>query len=102
MGSSHKHTLIGKWESCEPGTPWLEFTPEGIVTGSDGCNGIVSTFVVSEEGATIDMFVSTLRACVGVDDWLRGVHTVQLRGDALVVFDRSGARLGELQRVNAG
>lgn len=99
MSSPQHDPLIGRWESNEPGNPKLEFTADGAVTGSDGCNGIFSTYVVTDDGAVIGMFVSTLKACFGVDDWLRGIHSVRLQGDIMVVCDRSGAKIGELRRA---
>lgn len=99
MHITGESALIGRWESPEVGAPCLVFAEHGTVTGSDGCNGIHSTYVATEEGAAIAPFVSTLKACIGVNTWLRGVRTVQLRGDTLIVDDVSGEKLGELQRV---
>lgn len=99
MFSGQKSSLTGRWESHDPGNPWLEFAADGTVTGSDGCNGIFSSYVATDTGATIAKFVSTLKACIGVNDWLRGIHSVQLRGDTLVVCDMSGLEIGELRRA---
>lgn len=92
--------IIGVWgDEVTAGQPHLEFTEDGTVNGSDGCNGIGSTYAVQDDRIDIAQFVSTLKACEGVDDWLRGIRAVELDGDMLVVFDVSGERIGELERA---
>lgn len=91
--------LVGGWGEDAAGKPYLEFTETGDVRGSDGCNGIVSTYTVEGDSIEIATFMSTLRACQGVDDWLRGVRAVEIDGDTLVVMDAAGERLGELARA---
>lgn len=90
--------VIGVWTSDEPGQPRLEFMENGRVEGTDGCNGIVSTYEVGEASITIDDFASTLMACKGVDDWLRGVHEVTIAGDEMTVMNAQGEEIGRLQR----
>ena len=92
--------IIGVWgDEVTAGQPHLEFTEDSTVNGSDGCNGISSTYTVQDDRIDVAQFVSTLKACEGVDDWLRGIRAVELDGDALVVFDASGERIGELERA---
>ena len=93
--------LLGKWSSEEPGNPRLEFVTAGEVRGSDGCNGIFSTYAIDGDRATIKPFASTMRACQGVDDWLRGVRSVAIDGDTLRAYDDAGTELGQLQREGA-
>ena len=69
------------------------------MTGSDGCNGIGSTYTVVDGTVEIAPFFSTLKACQGVDDWLRGVSQVQVDGDTLIVLDKNGTKIGELPRT---
>ena len=90
--------VLGAWGSTEPKQPNLEFNDDGTVTGTDGCNGIHSTYTVTEEGIEIEPFASTLKACQNVDDWLRAAHTVVPAGDAITVFNASGDQIGELDR----
>lgn len=90
--------VVGTWISDEKGNPKLTFDESGTVTGTDGCNGINSTYTVEGDRALIESFASTLMACPGVDDWLRGVREVQLSGDELQVFNSSGTEIGTLQR----
>lgn len=82
----------------DQGHPYLEFDEDGTVRGTDGCNGIVSTYTIDGDRIVIEEFTSTLRACQGVDDWLRGVREVRVDGDVLVVSNADGETIGELQR----
>ncbi|WP_309104088.1 META domain-containing protein [Microbacterium sp.] len=91
--------VVGGWGEDAAGKPYLEFTEGGDVRGTDGCNGIVSTFKVEEDRVEVAPFASTLKSCQGVDDWLRGVRAVEIDGDRLIVMDAAGERLGELARA---
>lgn len=90
--------VVGTWGTDAAGEPFLEFTAEGAVTGSDGCNGISSTYTVVDDTVEIEPYASNLKACQGVDDWLRGVSAVQVEGDTLIVMDDAGTQIGELPR----
>ena len=91
--------LTGMWVAGEPGEPRLEFDGDGRAMGTDGCNGITTTYKIDGDSAQLDIFASTLMACDGVDDWLRGLRSVTLEGDTLSVFDESGKKIGELERL---
>lgn len=90
--------VVGTWGSDAAGEPFLEFTDDGKVKGTDGCNGIGSTYTVVDDAVEIAPYVSTLKACQGVDDWLRGISVVQVEGDTLIVMDEAGTKIGELPR----
>ena len=90
--------VVGTWFSDEKGKPRLTFDESGKVSGSDGCNGIGSTYSIEGDRVLIESFVSTMMACPGVDDWLRKVREVQPSGDELQVFNSSGEEIGTLQR----
>ncbi|MEV8337579.1 META domain-containing protein [Leucobacter sp. NPDC077196] len=90
--------VVGTWMSDEKGNPKLTFEEDGKVSGTDGCNGIGSTYTIEGDRVVIESFVSTMMACPGVDDWLRGVREVQLSNDELQVFNSEGAEIGTLQR----
>lgn len=89
--------IAGTWGSTGDGQPHLIFS-DGSVTGTDGCNGISTTYTVEGDTVTLDPFLSTLRACTGVDTWLRSVHSVTIDGDALIVTNAAGERIGSLDR----
>lgn len=95
---SVEEQLIGDWVSDEAGDPHLEFSDDGTVSGSDGCNGIGGEFSVENEVVSVKLGASTLKACQGVDDWLRGVTTVAVDGDTMQVMNENGDEIGQLQR----
>ncbi|PRI10982.1 hypothetical protein B4915_08865 [Leucobacter massiliensis] len=90
--------VLGSWSSDEKGTPRLEFSEDGTVQGTDGCNGISTSYEVQDDRVVLKEFASTLKACLGVDDWLRGVHEVRPEGDTLLVSNAAGEEIGELHR----
>lgn len=92
--------LVGVWGEDSSGQPHLEFTADGEVHGSDGCNGITTTYSVNGDRVDLARFASTLKACPGVDDWMRGIRAVEIDGDVLVIKDASGAELGNLPRAS--
>ena len=94
--------ILGDWVSDEQGDPHLTFTEGGRVSGSDGCNGIGGEYSVSEDVATVTLGAATLKACPGVDDWLRGVTSVTVDGDTMHVMNESGEDIGTLGRNNSG
>lgn len=93
--------LTGTWVSDEQGEPRLEFDGTGQVTGTDGCNGITTTYKIDGGSARFEDFASTLMACEGVDDWLRGIRSVTIDGDTLIVSNDAGKKIGELERKSS-
>lgn len=92
--------LVGIWRSDEKGDPFLEFREEGRFVGSDGCNGLGGDYTVSGEAVKIERGGSTLKACPGVDDWLRSVASVTFEGDTMTVFDKNDDEIGQLHRAS--
>lgn len=90
----------GRWYAAGRGDPFLEFSPENGVTGSDGCNTITSTWEVNGDTVKVASFTSTQKACAGVDSWLSGVASVTMDGDTMSVFNASGETIGELKKVD--
>lgn len=91
--------LAGTWTSEEQGNPTLAFDESGAVEGTDGCNGIGTNYTIEGDTVSLDPFVSTLMACPGVNDWLRGVSEVQVDGDTMNVRNDAGEQIGTLQRA---
>jgi heat shock protein HslJ len=89
--------VTGTWGSTTNGQPHLAFA-DGTVTGTDGCNGISTTYTVDGDTITVASFMSTEKACAGVDTWLRSVRSVEIDGDALIVYNSSGDQIGTLDR----
>ena len=84
--------------SGEEGEPFLEFVDDENYRGSDGCNNLTGTYRIDGDAITLRPGLSTLRACPGVDTWVRGAKSVSLDGNTLVVFDKSGSEIGTLAR----
>lgn len=89
-------SIVGTWGSDEKGHPHLTFTADGRVEGTDGCNGIFTSYEKTDEGAKLGMYASTRRACVGVDSWLKDVTRVELGGDQLTAYS-GDKKLGTLE-----
>lgn len=90
--------LEGRFESSEQGTPHLVFEAAGTYTGSDGCNTLGGRIEPQDDRFVLEPMTSTLKACLGVDDWLRYAKAVQVDGDTLVVLDKAGEEIGTLTR----
>lgn len=106
--------LQGRWEAEVPTTAFLEFRGpapvggllggkpgEGVLSGSDGCNGVGGWYAPDGETATIRRGLSTLKACPGVDTWLSKAASVRADGATLHVFDGAGAEIGVLTRAES-
>jgi heat shock protein HslJ len=91
-------SVVGTWSQDAPGEPHLAFTESGGVEGSDGCNGLGGTYTVDGDQVSVELGLSTMMACVGVDTWLHNIASATFDGDTMTVFDSSGAEIGQLQR----
>nr|BFF07814.1 hypothetical protein GCM10023233_27830 [Brevibacterium otitidis] len=95
--------IEGVWGSDEKGDPFLNFKTDGNVIGTDGCNGISTTYKIDGATVTLDPWASTMRACEGVDDWLQHARTLELtdsneNADEMTVKDKDGEEIGTLIR----
>ena len=104
----------GRWVAEDPANAFLSFGPllaegesrpfaqpgQGPLGGSDGCNGVGGAYEPDGLTATLTRGPSTLKACIGVDTWLRGASSVRVDGDRLHVFDRNGEEIGILTRAS--
>lgn len=88
----------GKWTSPEAGDPFLEFSEDGQVTGSDGCNRIQTTWEVDGDKILITPFTTTQKACAGVDTWLSEASSATIEGNVMKVADSSGEVVGGLEK----
>lgn len=97
-GRSARETDIeaeGRWVGSGP--EYLTLV-DGELRGSDGCNGVAGTYTRDGETLTFHRGMSTLKACVGVDTWLRGAARATIRGEVMTVLDREGNEIGILTR----
>ncbi len=88
----------GRWTSPEKGDPFLEFADDGSLEGSDGCNAIVTSWKAEGDEIVIDSFMSTQKACAGVDTWLSKASTATIDGDVMKVKDSNGKVIGGLEK----
>jgi len=86
----------GRWNGH--GSEFLEFT-DGDLRGSDGCNGVAGSYVRDGDALEFRRGMSTMKACLGVDTWLRTAARARVDGDTMTVFDRDGTRIGTLTRA---
>lgn len=89
---------VGKWSSPEAGDPFLEFAEDGSLKGSDGCNAISTSWNAEDGKITIDSFMSTQKACAGVDTWLSKASSATIEGDVMKVEDSNGKVIGGLEK----
>lgn len=88
----------GRWTSPEAGDPFLEFSDDGTVEGSDGCNRIQTTWEVDGDKVLITSFTTTQKACAGVDPWLSEATSATIEGNVMKVADSSGSVIGGLEK----
>ncbi|MFE2656488.1 META domain-containing protein [Brevibacterium sp. NPDC059310] len=88
---------VGRWTSPEAGDPFLEFSEDGAVSGSDGCNAIATTWTVEGDEITIEPFATTQKACPG-NQWLSKASTATIEGDVMTVKDGQGSVIGGLEK----
>lgn len=109
------HPVQGRWEADDPANAFLDFGPiaeegggllggepgEGLLKGTDGCNGVGGWYTPNSAGATIRRGFSTLKACIGVDTWLAATASVRVEGDQLRVFNGAGEEIGVLRKASS-
>ncbi|WP_211977845.1 META domain-containing protein [Brevibacterium sp. W7.2] len=88
---------VGKWTSPEAGNPFLDFSDDGAVSGSDGCNAIDTTWTVEGDEITIEPFATTQKACPG-DQWLSKASTATIDGEVMTFKDDQGSVIGGLEK----
>lgn len=87
----------GRWSSPETGEPFLEFSEDGSLKGSDGCNVIQSSWEVDGDKVLISSFVAGQKACPG-DQWLAKAVSAKIEGDVMKVMDGQGKVIGGLEK----
>lgn len=110
----HPHPVQGRWEAADPANAFLDFGPievdgggvlggapgEGILRGSDGCNGVGGWYTPDGATASIRRGLNTLKACIGVDTWLAAAASVRVEGDELHVLNGAGEEIGILRKAS--
>ena len=99
--SGAQASAAGSWGSDAPGEPMLLLGDDGSLSGTDGCNRLAGEWTADDDGG-IDFgnVAVTKMACDGVDDWLSGLATGEVRGGKLHVFNEAGDEIGSLAHEN--
>lgn len=85
--------FAGTWVDVNPSGGGVINFDNGRISGTDGCNGIGSTYTVDGNVADVEP-----TACTGPwSRWLPGVSTVHHYGGVLVVYGDQGDMLGALR-----
>lgn len=93
---SGEPTAIASWTGAEESAPALAIYPDGVLHGFDGCNAFGGTYERDGDTLALTLGYGTLKACIGVDTWLRDAATATISGSSLEVFDATGAQIGSL------
>lgn len=88
----------GKWSSPEAGDPFLDFSADGQVKGTDGCNRIQTTWEADGDRILISPFTTTQKACAGVDTWLAKASSATIEGNVMKIADSDGNVVGGLEK----
>ncbi|MCW4466522.1 META domain-containing protein [Glutamicibacter sp. MNS18] len=97
-GPSGDVALPGIWGSQDEGQPWLELSPDGTASGSDGCNRLMGEWTADGSEVTLAPVATTRMYCEGVDTWLSGIDRATVEGDTLRVFNQGDEEIGTLHR----
>ena len=90
----------GDWGVDQRGEPNLHLAKDGKVSGSDGCNRLMSTWTQDGDQVKFTVVAGTLMACEGVDTWLSAMESATIKGDTLTIKGPAGKKIGELKRAN--
>lgn len=89
--------------------PYLEFGTDGRLTGSDGCNRVMSSYEIKGNAITFGPIAGTRMACPGTDEIVNRFHAAlkgtghwSIRGGRLEFFGATGKPLAVFARRPAG
>ncbi|WP_159500919.1 META domain-containing protein [Microbacterium sp. 18062] len=97
--SSGPESPVGTWG--DPSSAHIVLAEDGSLSGSDGCNGLNGTYTADGATLTFSLGFSTLKGCIGVDTWLRGITTATIVDGTLVVYDDQSTQIGTLDRTTS-
>ncbi|MCC3300616.1 META domain-containing protein [Arthrobacter sp. zg-Y895] len=99
-GGSSAADVTGVWGDVDnPDAPSLDFSPDGRVSGTDGCNRLMGHWSVSGNRVTLRDMATTLMACPpGMDTWLAAGAAADVDGGTLRIYDQAGNEIGVLER----
>lgn len=89
---------VGRWEASVDSATYLQFTSDGTVTGSDGCNGLSGRWDQDDDGRIIwEMASTSTTICDGIDTWLSEGRSGDIIDDYLYVNGETGSAIGGLR-----
>ncbi|MCC9173749.1 META domain-containing protein [Arthrobacter sp. zg-Y179] len=99
-GGSSAADVTGTWGDVDnPDAPSLDFSPDGRVSGTDGCNRLMGHWSISGSHVTLRDMATTLMACPpGMDTWLAAGAAADVDGGTLRIYDQAGTEIGVLER----
>ena len=99
MNSAQAPDVVGVWgDTASETLPSLEFTGDGKVSGTDGCNSIAGSYSQTDQYIEFNELISTLMACENVDAWLNQADHATISDETLTFFDSSDTEIGDLER----
>ena len=85
--------------------PVLSFSSEGLIAGSDGCNRLQGSYQREDERLSFSRFASTRMGCAHGEALAQAfvaalsiVQSFEVAGDALSLYDGTGAEVMRLRR----
>ena len=92
-------SVEGRWgDTRNTSSPSLDFSADGRVSGTDGCNTLTGRWEQDGASVSLDGVTSTLIGCPGVDTWLSAAAAGEIDGENLALFNDDGDPIGTLQR----
>lgn len=89
-------------------TMFVEFKPDGLITGNGGCNRFFGAYTVSGKTIKIGPIASTRKGCPGLVEaetalfaTLESAATFELDGSTLVLFDQAGVEVASFTLASA-
>lgn len=99
--SAGSASVLGTWGTPDTrGEVSLEFTDDGRVAGSDGCNRVMGGWEADGNKITFSQMATTMMACPDIDVWFVDVAGATFNGDTLTVTNSSGDEIGSIERAN--
>jgi heat shock protein HslJ len=91
--------FVGTWGTNDASQPHLVITEDGRFSGGDGCNALVGSWELDDEGIDFESTATTLMACPGATQQLGALDSATVDGDSLTVLDEAGNVLVVLPRT---
>lgn len=90
---------VGGWEASVDGATFLSFSPDGTVTGSDGCNDLSGRWSQDSAGRIEleTLLPQTENACDGIDAWLGRGRSADIIDGYMYVNGEADSPIGGLQ-----